>query len=236
MKILIIEDDAKLALMIKEGLSAESHTVEISSDGADGAFLAKNYEYDAIILDYSLPKKDGIQVAKDIRSTGKNTPILFLSVTEDPEVKVQALENGADDYITKPFSLKELFARIRAVSRRPKVISQPVLTVGDLVMDTEKSSVVRGESTISLTRKEYNLLEYFMKHVGIVLSRALIMEHVWTADSDPLSNTCEAHIRNLRKKINSGNKPNLIENIPGRGYVIRLPNIEKTGSTSSAGF
>ena len=223
MKILIVEDDSATAELVRTGLVSYSYTTEVSSDGKDASFLARSYDYDAIVLDYSLPKKNGLEVCKDVREAGKSTPIIFLSMTDDTELKVSALQHGADDYMTKPFSLNELNARIQALARRPQHIQRRILHIEDLCLDTQTSSVTRGGIPIRLTRKEFNLLEYFMRHQGVVLSRALIIEHVWTVDSDPFSNTVEAHLRNLRKKINTGGKPNLIRNIPARGYVIDTP-------------
>ena len=223
MKILIVEDDTDTRELIRDALTSHSHTSDISADGADGSFLARTYEYDAIILDYSLPKKDGLTVCKEIRAAHKTTPIIFLSSTDDVDIKVKALEAGADDYMVKPFSLNELHARLKAITRRPKEIQKNILCVEDLTLDTETHLVIRGTTPIHLTRKEFNLLEYLMRTPGIIVSRALIIEHVWTADSDPFSNTVEAHIRNIRKKINTGSAPDLIGNIPGRGYIIDSP-------------
>ncbi len=228
MKLLIVEDDRNTAQMVKEGLASNSHTVEVAADGADGSFMGRSFAYDAIVLDYALPKKNGLVVCKEIRDAGRSTPILFLSVVDDTSIKVAALDTGADDFVTKPFSIQELDARIRALARRPEAIKDPLLRVHDLTLDSDKQIVTRAGKRIKMTRKEFCLLEYFMKHVGSVLSRALIMEHVWTADSNPFSNTVEAHIRNLRKKINISGRQNLIANIPGRGYVIDTPeNIAK---------
>jgi len=228
MKILIIEDDPLIAETLRNGLTSAAHSVEIAENGNDGSFMARSFEYDLIILDYSLPKKDGLVVCREIRALGKQMPIIFLSVTDDPDIKVSAFECGADDYMTKPFSLQELFARIKVLSRRPAKVTTPNLSVHDLVIDPDKNSVVRGERRIRTTRKEFCMLEYLVRHAGTVLSRAMLMEHVWTADSNPFSNTVEAHMRNLRKKINAGRKPNLIANVPGRGYVIDTPsNLKK---------
>ena len=223
MKVLIVEDDRDTAQFVKNGLTSCDHTVEIATDGADGSFMGRSFEYDAIVLDYSLPKKTGLVVCKEVRASGRSTPILFLSVADDSETKLAAFESGADDYLTKPFILKELYARLKAITRRPSQIRKPILHVSDLSLDIEKHSVTRGKEIIRMTRKEFNMLEYLMSNVGIVLSRALLMEHVWTAESNPFSNTIEAHIRNLRKKLNAGGKPNLIANVPGRGYVINTP-------------
>jgi two-component system, OmpR family, copper resistance phosphate regulon response regulator CusR len=225
MKILIVEDDKGIAEILREGLTAESHTVEVADNGADGSFLARSFDYDAIVLDYSLPKKNGLIVCKEVRDAGKHTPILFLSSTETTATKIDAFNSGADDYVTKPFSISEFNARVRAVMRRGDTRSTSILQVRDLIMDTDAYSVTRGKKEIKLTRKEYSLLEFFLRNPGKVLSRAVIMEHVWAADQDPFSNTVEAHIRNVRKKINAGYRPSLIINIPGRGYVLDRPDV-----------
>lgn len=220
MKILIVEDDKDTAELVRSGLTSEMHTADIAPDGAEGSFLARSYEYDAIVLDYSLPKKDGLMVCKEVRSAGKTTPILFLSINDDTELKVSALNLGADDYLAKPFAFTELSARLRAVTRRVPGAKRSLLKIGNIVLDPGKHQVKRAGKEIRLTRKEFNILEYLLRNQGSIISRALIMEHVWTADSDPFSNTVEAHIRNLRRKINTENMPNLITNIPGRGYMI----------------
>ncbi len=220
MKVLIVEDDRNMAQVVKESLTAHSHTVDISADGADGSFLARSYAYDAIVLDYNLPKKDGLAVCREIRAAGKNTPIVFMSVTDDSSTKIAALRQGADDYITKPFALDELRARLDAVVRRSPTIKQPTMRVGDLYIDAGMHVARRAEKPIHLTRKEFHMLEYFMQNAGTILSRAQLMEHIWTADGNPFSNTVEAHIRNLRKKLNSSGGSNLIINVPGRGYIL----------------
>ncbi|MFA6295020.1 MAG: response regulator transcription factor [Candidatus Paceibacterota bacterium] len=223
MKVLVVEDDGEVSEMIKTTLIANDNVVEIATDGVNGSFLGRSFDYDVIILDNSLPKKDGLTVCKEVRSAGKSTPILFLTVDGDMETKISAFDRGADDFMMKPFALKELHARLKAITRRPALVKQNILRVHDMEMDTDKHYLKRGGKRIHLTHKEYGLLEYFMKNTGIVVSRALLMEHVWTADSNPFSNTIETHIRNLRKKINQGNKPDLIANITGRGYVMDTP-------------
>jgi len=223
MKILIIEDDRQVAEAIKLGLSAKSHVVDIATDGVDGSFLGRSYSYDAIVLDYSLPKKDGLSVCREIRAAGRSTPILFLSVIGDVQTKIAAFEQGADDYITKPFSFSELSARLSAVARRPIELKLTLLAVDNLTLHIEKQTVERAGEPIHLTRKEFNLLKYLMIHSGVIMSRSLIMEYVWTAESDPFSNTVEAHIRNIRKKLTIKRRPDLILNLPGRGYVIDTP-------------
>jgi len=223
MKILVIEDDRNLAEMVKNSLASGDNAVDMADNGGDGAFMARSFDYDMIILDNDLPKKNGLTICKELRALGKTTPILFLTVDGEMTTKMAAFESGADDYLLKPFSLQELHARIKAITRRPTVIQKNTIRVADLEMDTEKHLVVRGTRRIHPTRKEFTLLEYFMRNQGIVLSRALIMEHVWTAESNPFSNTVEAHIRNLRTKISAGGRPNLIVNVPGRGYVMDTP-------------
>lgn len=223
MKVLIVEDDRNLAQMIRTNLISDNNVVEVAEDGNDGSFLGRTFDYDAIVLDNSLPRKDGLTICKEIRNSGRLTPIIFLTVDNSLETKMAAFEGGADDYIQKPFALQELSARLKAVSRRPNQIKQNIIKVHDLELDRDRNTVSRGGKRIRVTRKEFSLLEYFMSNVGVVVSRALIMEHVWTADSNPFSNTVEAHIRNLRKKLNYGGKANLIINIPGRGYMIDTP-------------
>ncbi len=223
MKILIIEDDRNTAQTVKQSLTSDAHTVDLASDGAEGSFLARSYDYDAIVLDYNLPKKDGLAVCKEIRDAGKKTPIVFMSVTDDSSTKVAALRQGADDYITKPFALDELRARLDAVSRRSPQIKEPTLRIGDLFLDSAAHIATRDSASIRLTRKEFHMLEYFMQNAGTILSRAQLMEHIWTADGNPFSNTVEAHIRNLRKKLNADGGKNLILNVPGRGYILDTP-------------
>ena len=223
MKILIVEDDKNMAQVVKESLTAHSHAVDVAADGADGSFLARSYVYDAIVLDYNLPKKDGLAVCREIRAAGKSTPIVFMSVNDEPTTKIAALRQGADDYITKPFALDELRARIDAVSRRSPQIKQAAMRVGDVFLDSAAHRATRADAPIHLTRKEFHMLAFFMQNAGTIISRAQLMEHIWTADGNPFSNTIEAHIRNLRKKLNVGEAPNLIINVPGRGYILDTP-------------
>lgn len=223
MKMLIIEDDHEICEFLKIGFEAEASTVDITHDGVNGSYMARTNDYHIILLDYSLPKKNGVMVCEEIRSAGRTVPIIFISVIGELYHKVDALEKGADDYVTKPFSFEELRSRVRAVTRRPHRIEGKILRVGDIILDREKQTVMRGNLGIYLTRKEFNLLEYLMSNQNTVLSRGVIMEHVWNADGDPFSNTIESHILNLRKKINAGRKKDLIRNIPGRGYMIESP-------------
>lgn len=200
MKILIVEDDPSISEILKISLEAEAHVVDVAENGTDGSFLGRSYTYDVIILDHALPAKNGLTVCNEIRAVGRTTPIIFLSVDGNTDLKIKALEVGADDYIIKPFSISELKARMKAVVRRNPVVNDSSLKIHDLSLEPSILSAIRDGKRIHLTKKEFALLEYMMRHKGIVLPRTTIMEHVWTADSDPFSNTVEAHIRNLRKK------------------------------------
>lgn len=220
MRILIVEGDKKVVTLLKHRLEEEGFVIDTANDGTKGSFLARINEYDLIILESLLPCKNGQCVCKEIRSKGKNMPILILSVQSDVETKVRLLNSGADDYLTKPFSFEELLARVRALMRRPRIIENNILKVEDLALNKNRQAVNRGDGEIYLTRKEFSLLEYLMKNQGMILSRGMIMEHVWDMNSDPFSNTIETHILNLRRKIERKNRKQLIQTLPGRGYKI----------------
>lgn len=220
MRILIIEDELEIQDFLKISLESECFVVDTASDGEMGSYMARSNDYDLIILDNMLPKKIGKQVCEEIRRDGKTTPIIMLSVKSETTTKVDLLNMGADDYLTKPFSFQELLARIRALLRRPKAIETTEIKLHDLVVDTKKYTVKRGQRVIYLTKKEFMLLEYMLRNQGVVLSRGMIMEHVWDMNADPFSNTVESHMVNLRKKIDMGKEKKLIHNIPGRGYKI----------------
>jgi two-component system, OmpR family, response regulator len=220
MRILLIEDDRNIQEFLKAALESENYIVDAIDDGEKGSYAARTNEYDIIILDLALPKKDGHTICTEIRKAGKIVPILMLTVIGDIQEKVKLLNSGADDYLTKPFSFKELLARIRALMRRPHRIDSDIIEVGDLTIDTARQKVLRNNKEIYLTRKEFSLLEYLMRHRGNVVSRGMIMEHVWNADSDPFSNTIEAHILNIRKKVDTLKTCKLIHTMPGRGYKI----------------
>lgn len=220
MRILIVEDEKETRESLKSNLEQESFAVDTAEDGETGSYLARTNDYDLIILDNILPQKEGFEVCEDVRKAGKHTPIIMLSVKSEVHHKVDLLHCGADDYVTKPFSFRELIARIRAILRRPRMVDGDILSVGDLTMDIARQVVQRGGKNIYLTRKEFMLLEYLMRNRARVMSRGMIMEHVWNADSDPFSNTIEAHILNLRKKVDANHKVKLIHSVSGRGYKI----------------
>ncbi len=220
MRILLVEDEKDIVQFLKPSLESECFVVDVATDGEQGSFLGPTNNYDLIILDNMLPKKNGREVCTEIREAGKTTPILVLSVVEETDQKVGLLNAGADDYMTKPFSLGELLARMHALLRRPKKIESQILQIADLTLDTRKHLVKRGGKEIYLTRKEFIFLEYLMKNPGVVLSRGMIMEHVWDMNADPFSNTIESHVLTLRKKIDTKGKKKLIRTVPGRGYKI----------------
>lgn len=220
MRALVVDDEKELRERLAENLRTACFAVDTAGDGTEGSYLARTNEYDVIILDNMLPEKSGVAICTEIRSMGRTVPILILSVLTDSWRKVELLNAGADDYLVKPYSFDELMARVRALMRRPAEVVGEVLTVDDLVVDTKQQSVRRGEKGIYLTRKEFMLLEYLLRHRGSVLSRGMIMEHVWDMMSDPFSNTIESHIRGLRKKIHLPGHRKLIYTVPGRGYKI----------------
>jgi two-component system OmpR family response regulator len=219
MKILFVDDDADLREVMRDNLEAESYTVDVAPDGKNGSYMARTNHYDLVILDYSMPEKNGAVVAKEIRGAGLATPIIFLSIIDDAEKKVAVLESGADDYMEKPFAYAELSARVKAILRRPPEVKQNIIAVGGIVIDLSRQTVTLDSTALYLTCKEFNLLRYLVSNKNLVLSRSMIMDHVWNANSDPFSNTIEAHITNLRKKLHNGNREYII-NVPGRGYMI----------------
>lgn len=218
MRALLIEDEKEIVNFLKPGLEAECFTVDVSYDGANGSYLARTNDYDLIILDYILPKMDGKTVCEKIREDNKSVPIIMLTVKSEVEDKVALFNAGVDDYIAKPFSFVELLARIRAILRRPQKIEEEILRINDLILDMKGHTVKLGDNEIYLTRKEFSLLAYLMKNKGNVVSRGMIMEHVWDMNADPFSNTIEAHILNLRRKVDISIDRKFIHTIPGRGY------------------
>lgn len=222
MRVLIIEDTVEFLTLLKNRLEEKCFAVDSAYDGDRGLFLAKSNDYDIILLDRALPGKSGFDICKELRAFGKHTPIIIISVSNDTPQKVTGLELGADDYLGKPFLFDELYARMQAVLRRPPVQNSCILMFADVILDTNKQRVTRGKDAIYLTRKEFSLLEYLMKHAGSVVSRGEIMEHIWDANLDPFSNTIETHILNLRKKLHRGNRKKIIHSVPGRGYKVDI--------------
>ncbi|MEK7167945.1 MAG: response regulator transcription factor [Patescibacteria group bacterium] len=220
MRLLIIDDDKELAGSMKLCLEKKGFAVDLAHNGDQASFLGRTNHYDMVLLDLVLPKRNGLDVCKEIKAEKKNTPILVLSARTETPTKIQLLNAGADDYLTKPFSFEELMARIRAILRRPQEVLGEIITAGSLNLDTKRRLVSKDERNINLTRKEFSLLEYMMRNQGVVLSRRIILEHVWDVNADPFSNTVETHILNLRKKIDADNRQDIIQTIPGEGYKL----------------
>lgn len=221
MTILIIEDEKKLVEILKKALRGERYAFDVASDGEEGFQKALKGNYGLIILDLSLPKKDGMDVCRELRARLIHTPIIMLTARGVIENKVDGLDAGADDYLLKPFSLDELFARIRAVLRRRKVAEVPLLNVADIIIDGKKHEVTRAGKVISLTPKEYRILETLIRDKGQAVTRKQLVNEVWGPDFVEVNNELNVHIRYLRRKVDSGRKIPLVETIRGVGYVIR---------------
>lgn len=222
MRILIIEDDYKIANALKKGLSQESYAVDVSYDGKDGLGQALTIEYDLIILDRMLPEVDGIAICRALRDKKHKTPILILTAKDKIKDRVEGLNAGADDYLVKPFAFEELLARVRALLRRPQKMEDNVLKINDLELDTIKFEVKRNNKPIKLSSTEFALLEYLMRNPNRILTKDMIISHVWDYDADILPNTVEVYIGYLRNKIDRAfkNKPEIIETVRGFGYRI----------------
>jgi len=220
MKILVVEDEERVAHFIQKGLKEEGHAVDVSYDGEDGEFLGEINEYDLIILDLMLPKKNGITVCRELRERGVATPVLMLTARDSVEDKVRGLDAGADDYLPKPFAFEELLARVRALLRRQSESKSPILKVADLELDPISRRATRAGKNIRLTTKEYALLEYLMRNPGKVLSRTLIGEHVWDMNFDPESNVIDVYVSHLRNKVDKGFDTPLIHTLRGQGYIL----------------
>jgi DNA-binding response OmpR family regulator len=221
MRILLIEDEAKLSSFIKRGLVAERYAVDVAADGKSGLELARTYQYDLIILDLMLPGMDGGEVLRRVRKENSSVPVLILSARDSVQDKVSHMEIGADDYLTKPFAFAELLVRIKALMRRGPVNRASTIRVSDLELDRLSQQVKRGGHRIDLTAKEYALLEYLMSNAGRVLSRNMIIEHVWDQSFDGITNIVDVYIRHLRNKVDSGHDAKLLRTVRGVGYTIR---------------
>lgn len=220
MRILVVEDERRIAVFIKRGLEEEHYAVDVAYDGEEALDWADVVDYDLIVLDVLLPKKDGIQVCRELRAQGSRVPILMLTARDAVEDRVRGLDSGADDYLVKPFAFQELLARIRALLRRRGEVKTTHLQVGDLVLDTITHRATRSGRVIELTAREYALLEFLMRHPGQVLSRTQIAEHVWNYDFYSTSNIVDVYIRYLRRKVDEGFDVKLIETVRGVGYRI----------------
>ena len=216
MKLLVVEDEHKIANSLKKGFEQESFICDVAYDGESGYDLASSEEYDLIVLDIMLPKKNGISILRDLRRDGIHTPILMLTAKGEMDNKLEGFNSGADDYLVKPFSFEELVARVKALSRRPNEIRNEIIKIKDLQIDTKNQEVKKDRNLIQLSKKEYQLLEYLMRNKGKIISKDNIISHIWDYEAEILPNTVEVFVKYLRNKI--GN--NMIKTIRGFGYKI----------------
>ncbi len=221
MRLLIVEDEGDLRSILKKKLKKEHYTVDDCGNGLDALDYISMADYDGIILDIMLPGLDGLELLKKIRGEGSDTPVLFLTARDGIEDRVKGLDLGADDYLVKPFSFEELMARVRVMMRRKPALVSNRLTIGDLVLDCESKEVTRADKKISLSSKEFMVLEYMLRNQNIVLSREQIEQHAWNYDFEGGSNVVDVYIRYLRKKIDEGFGCKLIHTVRGVGYVLR---------------
>ncbi|TAJ68826.1 MAG: response regulator transcription factor [Phenylobacterium sp.] len=224
MKILLVEDDVDAAGFVRRGLMEVGHTVDHAASGRDGLMLAAGESYDVIILDRMLPQLDGLAITRTVRASGVKTPILLLTALGGIDDRVEGLEAGGDDYLVKPFAFAELLARVHALSRRPPPQDvQTVLRVGDLEMDLLSRTVTRAGRRLELQPREFRLLEYLMRNAGRVVTRTMLLEHVWEFHFDPKTNIVETHVSRLRAKVDRGFGADLIQTVRGSGYILRAP-------------
>lgn len=223
MRILVVEDEHKIAAAVKRGLEMETYSVDLAYTGIEGYDLASTEDYDLILLDLMLPELNGMEICTKLRENKIHTPILMLTAKSELEDKVNGLNCGADDYLTKPFAFEELLARIRALLRRPANALEPQLVCNNLILNTQNLAVLRNNKVIALSKKEYSLLEYLMRNQSKVLTKAQIISHVWDYDSNILDNTVEQYIGYLRNKIDRAfpKEAKLIHTVRGFGYTLR---------------
>lgn len=221
MTILVVEDEQKLVDILKKALTRERFIVDTALDGEEGLNKAKKNSYEVIILDIMLPRKDGLEVCRELRSLGVNTPIIMLTARGMLEDRVAGLDAGADDYLVKPFGLEELLARIRALSRRKKPIEPNVHKIGDLILDTKKHEVTKSGKIISLTLKEYRILDALVRHRGEVLTRRKLLDEVWGPEFREANHDLNVHMRYLRRKIDLDESKPLIRTVRGVGYILK---------------
>ncbi len=226
MRLLLIEDDTDVAAYIEKGLAEGGHTVDLAHDGKNGLGLATTEDYDVMIIDRMLPGMDGLSIVKSVRATNRHTPILILSALGEVDDRVEGLKAGADDYLSKPFAFSELDARLEALQRRSGagINMETNLKVGDLELDQLSRTAARAGRTIELQPREYRLLEYLMRHAGQVVTRTMLLEHVWDYHFDPQTNVIDVHISRLRSKIDKGFDKALLHTVRGAGYMINEDN------------
>jgi len=231
MRLLLVEDDARIARFVVRGLQEQSYAVDVVANGDDALYQVEINDYDVVILDVLIPGKDGFATCRAIRTREKRMPILMLTARDAVDDRIQGLDSGADDYLTKPFEFGELLARLRALLRRPRELRPAQILVGDLELDTGSQTAKRGNRSISLTAKEYALLEFLARNANRVIGRAEIAEHVWDESFDPFSNLIEVYVNRLRRKLGEEDGKPLLQTRRGSGYILCAP----TESSASAG-
>lgn len=229
MRILLVEDEAKTAQAVRQGLAEEGYAVDTAADGETGLHLALENAYDVVVLDVRLPRLGGIDVCRRLRSKGRRMPVLFLTANALTPQKVEGLDAGGDDYLTKPFDFDELLARVRALARRGPTPRPPLLRLGDLTLDPAGRTARRGRRDLDLTTKEFAILEFLLRRSGEVVSRTQIMEACWDMNFETDTNLVDVHLAALRRKMESRGKPRLLETVRGAGYVLRT-NAPRTAS------
>lgn len=223
MRILVVEDDARVASFIRRGLREEQYTVDVAADGEQGLFLAQTNEYDLMVLDVLLPKRTGLEVLRALRAEQISTPILLLTAKGTPEEKVAGLNTGADDYLTKPFDFDEFLARLQALLRRRGALVPTTLRVADLELDVARHRATRAGRELALTSREFAMLEFLLRHTDQVVTRTMLAEHVWEHDFDPFSNVINVCIARLRQKVDEEFSTPLLHTIRGNGYILKTP-------------
>jgi heavy metal response regulator len=232
---LLVEDDPRIARFVSQGLREQAYAVDVTADGEDALYKASINDYDAVILDVMIPGRDGFEVCRELRAAGSSVPVIMLTARDAIQDRITGLDTGADDYLTKPFEVAELLARLRALLRRGHVVRPASIHIADLVIDTQAHRVTRGGRLIELTAKEYALLEYLAREQGRVLGRAEIAEHVWDENFDSFSNLIEVNINRLRRKMDDGFATALIHTRRGEGYMLAAPeNLEETGGADDS--
>ena len=242
MRLLLVEDDPRIARFVSRGLQEQSYAVDLVANGNDALYQVEINDYDLVILDVMIPGKDGFAACRSIRALGKRMPILMLTARDAVDDRITGLDSGADDYLTKPFEFGELLARLRALLRRPKELRPGKIIVGDLELDTASQSAKRGNRSIALTAKEYALLEFLARNANRVVGRSEIAEHVWDESFDPFSNLIEVYVNRLRKKLGDRDGKPILQTRRGSGYILCAPeqspapagDAARTGSSSGS--